>query len=139
MIMCFHYSEAFTAVRLTRWTLWILIAMLLIQGSGAVSLLHKLTHHPGFGADRGGEAAVLLCHDAADPADRSDEHPEPQPGDEEDCSICLGLAGLHLVPAPEPVRVVDIPVVWQRLHIESRVCVIRSALSDAPARAPPVC
>lgn len=139
MIMCFHYSEAFSAVRLTRWTLWTLVVMLFVQSSGAVSLLHKLTHHPGFGGDQAAEAVLVLCHAAGDGAELPDDQPRPEPSDDEDCSICLGLAGLHLIPAPEPVRVVDAPGFTEQSRVASRVVALRTELSDAPARAPPVC
>lgn len=127
-------------MRFVRLTSWVITGLLLLHGSGAVSSLHMLTHQAH-------EPGVSSCA----PADRSHAHehepnpdpeptpePAPEPGDK-DCSICLGLAGLHLSSVDTETRVVIVPAFAEPMRSQALLHQkrITHALSDA--RAPPVC
>lgn len=116
-------------------TCWLMIAALLLQGGGVVSSLHKLRHHTG------DSPAVSGCsHDSVHSShERGDPEPTPEPDNDDDCSICLGLAGLHLIPIAEAPRVVPTPIFESVRLGKSISAIIRVDLGDHPARAPPVC
>jgi hypothetical protein len=125
-------------MRLVRLTTWLIGAVLLLNGSGATAVLHQLTHHHT-PSEHTSRAQVVGCdhwHESL-PADDTPE-PSPMPG-EEDCSICLGLAGLHLVSVPEPIFVCAMPVGITERMTWDHVAQSREVLGDCAARAPPVC
>lgn len=118
-----------------RLTSWLMIAILLLNGSGVVSSIHKLSHHAG------DESAISHCGHGGDHHDHpSDDEDQPNPEhDDEGCQICLGLAGLHLIPNDGSIRVtphfgVEVEPIALALIVRTR-----DALGDHPARAPPVC
>lgn len=116
-----------------RSTCWMLIAILLLNGSGVVSSVHKIMHHAG------DDAAISHCdHDGGHHEQPVDEDDQPQPEDE-DCEICLGLAGLNLVPADDLPRVPSFGAVSPECITQSRAVLTRDPLGDHPARAPPAC
>lgn len=117
-----------------RITCWLMIAALLLHGSGVLSSVHKIRHHSG------DVSLVVGCdHDAPG---TTHEHGEKQPTPEredEDCDLCLGLAGLHLIPVMDSPRVVAAaPIEEERAAApcEGYAAVDRR---EHPARAPPAC
>lgn len=120
-------------MKVLRITCWLMIAVLLLNGSGVVSSVHKIMHHAG------DEAAFSHCdHDGGHNEQPSDEEDQPQPEDE-DCEICLGLAGLNLVPAEELPRVQSFGIASPECVPEPRAVLTRDPAGDHPARAPPAC
>lgn len=120
---------------LIRLSSWLMIAILLLNGSGVVSSIHKLTHHIG------DESRVSQCGHGDDHHDHSSEDPDqpnPEPNDE-GCEICLGLSGLHLIPIADAPRAVPSNGVIVEPVATSLIVRARDALGDHPARAPPVC
>jgi hypothetical protein len=129
-----------------------MIAALLLHGSGVLSSIHKLTH------DCGGcvEIQVTHCADddfnacaapstpcgtASESPDRpSDDEDQPKPDqDDEGCEICLGLAGLHLIPIENAPRIVTHVGFADESVDSSLIAYTRVPLGDQPARAPPAC
>jgi hypothetical protein len=122
------------AMQRVKFLSWSIIAILLLHGSGALSIVHKLSHHAGTGP----VAGVHLCdHDDAGHAPVRDDAPPPEQ-DDEDCSICLGLAGLHLALEIDPVGVEGATRMIERRLLLHRLAPTRDVLGDCPARAPPV-
>lgn len=122
-------------MRVSRALTWLIIAILLLNGSGVVSSIHKLSHHAG------DESTISHCGHGGDHHDHpSDDEDHPNPDhDDEGCQICLGLAGLHLIPIDGSVRVTPHFGVEVEPIALSLIVRTRDALGDHPARAPPVC
>lgn len=138
-------------MRLVRLTTCALVGLLLIQGSGALSILHELTHHPvsdkaaalATGASCGHSHAASSAAEFDDQrslaGDEHDPAPPVHPQNDGDCSICLGLTGLHLIAPPSAP---DLPRL--ALFTEPRPCApvtrVDPVRLDARAsRAPPAC
>ena len=102
-----------------------IIAILLLNGSGVVSSLHKIVHHAG--------------DDDADHSEQSNEKDDLPVPQDEGCEICLGLAGLNLIPVEEPLRVVTFANFTAEFIVASHSAHTRDPLGECPARAPPVC
>ena len=110
-----------------------IIAILLLNGSGVVSSLHKVVHHAG------DNTHVSHCDHDADHNEQSNEKDDLPVPQDEDCEICLGLAGLNLIPVEEPLRVVTVAIFTTELFVASQFAYTRDPLGECPARAPPVC
>lgn len=114
-----------------------MIAILLLNGSGVLSSVHKLTH------DCGGCESTSLKQCGAE-IDRhehkSDDRDQPKPDhDDEGCEICLALAGLNLIPiADTPQIVTQTGFVSEPLG-SAIIAPARDPLGNQPARAPPAC
>ena len=112
-----------------------MIMILLLNGSGVMSSIHKLTHHVG------DESTISHCGHSSDHHTHTsdgEDQPNPEPEDE-GCEICLGLSGMHLIPIEDSVRVVphygvDVEPIALSVIVRSR-----DALGEHPARAPPIC
>ena len=112
-----------------------MIMILLLNGSGVMSSIHKLTHHVG------DESTISHCGHSSDHHTHTsdgEDQPNPEPEDE-GCEICLGLSGMHLIPIEDSVRVVphdgvDVEPIALLVIVRSR-----DALGEHPARAPPIC
>lgn len=109
-----------------------MITLLLLQGSGVVSALHKITHHT--------HTQTLASCDHATSGEGTEREDAPAPErEDDDCSICLGLAGLHLVPVIDATRVCEMPEFEVVCIAPIWVPCSRFATGEHPARAPPVC
>ena len=119
-------------MRMLRITCCAMIMLLLLQGGGVVSALHKITHHAQ-------TQSVTSCeHGSAEHAPVPDDGPSPEQGDD-DCSICLGLSGLHLAPVADAPRVCDTPEFVVARVVSIWTPVACREMGEHPARAPPVC
>lgn len=109
-----------------------MVLLLLLQGGGVVSALHKISHHTP-------EQRVSSCdHASGEHAPERNDAPSPEQGDDE-CSICLGLSGLHLAPVADAPKVIAMPgFEADRFAPVCAVCLFR-VNGEPPARAPPVC
>ena len=119
-----------------RFASWALITLLLLHGGGVLTSLHKLSH-----LTRGVQA--MQCddghaHHAQQPSDDRPA-PSPSPDDDRDCSICLGLSGLHLAQSPPPLAVALLAVVAERPVLDDAPMWQREPHRDHGARAPPIC
>jgi len=120
-------------MRHLRATCWMIIAILLLNGSGVVSSLHKIVHHAG------DDTHVSHCDHDADHSEQSNEKDDLPVPQDEGCEICLGLAGLNLIPVEEPLRVVTFANFTAEFIVASHSAHTRDPLGECPARAPPVC
>ena len=119
-----------------RFASWALITLLLLHGGGVLTSLHKLSH-----LTRGVQA--MQCdhghaHHAQQPSDDRPA-PSPSPDDDRDCSICMGLSGLHLANAPASLPVVSLAILVDRTILEAAPMRQREPHRDHAARAPPIC
>lgn len=129
-------------LRLVRFTSWLILSLMLVHGTGMSNVLHKLTHHDT-SASHSLDAKLAGCFHDSDTSS-SDQHsdtpadPTDQPS-EEDCSICLGLSGLQLLPVAQTVPAVSIPATPFYPSIAPIAAYCTQQAGDHPARAPPIC
>ena len=129
-------------MRLVRLTSWLILSLMLVHGSGMSNVLHKLSHHDS-SASHSLDAKLAGCfHDADTSNSDQDSDPAPAPTDqpsEEDCSICLGLTGIQLMPAAQSAAFVSIPATPFYPSIAPATAHCTQQAGDHAARAPPIC
>jgi hypothetical protein len=112
-----------------------MIAILLLNGSGVLSSLHKLTHLSG-----DSEKITHCDHGSGHHEHPSEDGDQPKPDhDDEGCEICLGLAGLNLIPIADAPQIVSHAGFVAEPIGSAMTAPTREPLGDQPARAPPAC
>jgi hypothetical protein len=120
-----------------QFTCWALVTLLLMHGGGVFSSLHNRTHHQSQ-RDFATQCDHAHAHHASQPGD-DQPTPIPSPDHDNECSICLGLSGLHFAKAPAPTQVVVVVGYVERRERDAVSLHQLRAQRDHSARAPPIC
>jgi len=120
-------------MRFIRLTTWFLITLVLMYGGGVITNLHMLSHHTQ-------HTEITVCSsDHATERSENTPAPSPIPADNDHCPICLGLSGLHLAPAPQPLQVIGLQTTPPCRMVEACTPILSRVHCVRSARAPPIC